>query len=66
MDLCRIFSSATRAPFVLAYESANLDEAERPWGGLTGHRDSDRFLPPEKIDASEDVVVCGRPSEDVV
>lgn len=26
MDLCRIFSSATRAPFVLAYESANLDE----------------------------------------
>ncbi|CAK9053305.1 unnamed protein product [Durusdinium trenchii] len=28
VDLCRIFSSATRAPFVLAYESANLDEVE--------------------------------------
>eukprot|EP00435_Cladocopium_sp_Y103_P064920 s876_g26.t1 len=27
VDMCRIFSSATRAPFVLAYESVNLDEA---------------------------------------
>ena len=27
VDLCKIFSSATRAPFLLAYESVNLDEA---------------------------------------
>merc|ERR1719316_2446728 len=26
-DMCRIFSSATRAPFMLVYETANLDEA---------------------------------------
>eukprot|EP00931_Biecheleriopsis_adriatica_P059609 TRINITY_DN35690_c0_g1_i1.p1 TRINITY_DN35690_c0_g1~~TRINITY_DN35690_c0_g1_i1.p1 ORF type:complete len:948 (+),score=211.76 TRINITY_DN35690_c0_g1_i1:426-2846(+) len=26
VDLCRIFTSATRAPFLMAYESANLDE----------------------------------------
>ncbi|CAJ1355564.1 unnamed protein product [Effrenium voratum] len=28
VDLCKIFSSATRAPFLLAYESVNLDEAD--------------------------------------
>ncbi|CAE7024959.1 PI4KB1 [Symbiodinium natans] len=26
VDLCRIFTSATRAPFLMTYESANLDE----------------------------------------
>merc|ERR1719316_228180 len=28
LDMCRIFSSATRAPFMLVYETANLDEVD--------------------------------------
>ena len=43
MDLCRIFTSATRAPFLMTYESANLDEV--PLGKLWTVAPSERRRP---------------------
>lgn len=36
-DMCRIFSSASRAPFMLVYETANLDEEANAEGAANGN-----------------------------
>jgi len=58
VDMCRIFSSATRAPYMLVYETANLDEqvtssADDLTEGVTEDTSSNDmvFLPRDVLDA---------------